>query len=340
MYKRLPLHELAETIKIFLECGENYTKTAEKLGINKGSVHSRFRTARAKRLLKEARKDPSTLDVMIMGMEDKLIEQYEHIASLERQIKSLADYRRVEVHEVEGEWVRCGIISDIHKGSLYHQAGLLELAYDVFEREGISNVYAAGDIVAGGKMYRGQEFELWAHGVDAQVDLTVNSWPEKEGITTHFITGNHDLSFWKNVGVDVGELIVHKRPEDLKYLGREEADIVFNTPNGKVRMRLVHPGKGTAYALSYHPQKYIEALEGGKKPHVIVMGHYHKAEKLPSYRNVYLIQAGCIEAQTPFMRRNNIAAHMGFWIIEFLVNEPQMVSRFRSEFVSWFGKQV
>jgi DNA polymerase II small subunit/DNA polymerase delta subunit B len=209
----------------------------------------------------------------------------------------------------------------------------------MFEREGISNVYVAGDLLAGGKMYRGQEFELWAHGADAQIDLAVNSWPEKKDMTTHFITGNHDLSFYKTAGVDVGHRLQELR-SDFNYLGREEADIVFNTEQGTARMRLVHPGKGTAYALSYQPQKYIEALEGGKKPHVICMGHYHKAEKLPQYRNIYLIQTGCIEAQTPFMRRNNISAHCGFWIIKFMINEAKMVSRFKSEFVSWFAKQV
>jgi hypothetical protein len=338
-YGKLPLSILTETIRVWLDQNKNYMEAGKILGITRGAVYRRVNSKRAKAILRSAGDDPAEILFMEKEVEDLLFEKYQHIAALEKQIKALADYRKVHVQEIDGEWVECGIISDVHKGSLYHQSGLLELAYDTFEKEEIQDVYVAGDLLAGGKMYRGQEFELWAHGVDAQVDLACNSWPEKKGITTHFITGNHDLSFHKNVGVDVGNLIPQYR-SDFNYLGREEADIHFDTPTGKARMRLVHPSKGTAYALSYQPQKYIEALEGGKKPHVICMGHYHKAEKMPNYRNIYLIQTGCIEAQTPFMRRNNLAAHCGFWIIRFLINEDQMVSRFKSEFVSWFAKQA
>ncbi len=336
--KRLTLQETVETIKTWLACGENTNETARRLGLNAGTIHSRLNTARAKQLIKEARRDPSYLDDLIGGIEDRLLDQYHTISKLQMQVESLQQFRQVHTSDIYDDSVKIGIVSDVHKGSLYHQADLLELAYDVFEREGIREVYSPGDVLAGGKMYRGQEFELFAHGVDQQVDLCVNTWPEKPGIVTKFITGNHDLSFYKNVGIDPGKPIAARR-SDMVYLGREEADIIFDTKYGKARMRLVHPGKGTAYALSYHPQKYIEALEGGKKPHIVVMGHYHKAEMLPSYRNVALVQAGCIEAQTPFMRRNHIAAAMGFWILEFSVNESKMLSRFGGEFVSWFATQ-
>ncbi|MHA2350718.1 MAG: hypothetical protein ACXADL_13935 [Candidatus Thorarchaeota archaeon] len=337
-YKQIPLHELVETIRSFLKNNESYQQTAIELGEHRGTVWNRLKSKRAKRIIERARIDPTELDMMQQEVEEILFQQYSHIAALEKQVASLADYRKVHVSAIEGDWINVGVVSDVHKGSLYHQSGLLELAYDTFEKEGIRDVYSPGDLLAGGKMYRGQEFELWAHGVDAQVDLLCNTWPEKDGITTHFITGNHDLSFYKQVGVDVGKRIPVHRP-DFNYLGREEADVHFETSSGKARMRLVHPSKGTAYALSYQPQKYIEALEGGKKPHVILMGHYHKAEKIPNYRNIYLIQSGCIEGQTPFMRRMNISAHCGFWILRFKINETQLVSRFKSEFVSWFGKQ-
>lgn len=337
-YGKLPLSVLVETIRIWLKHNESYQEAAKELGITRGAVYRRVHTQRARAIIRSSGKDPAELTFMEKEIEELLYEKYRHIEALEKQVAALADYRKVHVNDIYKDWIRVGVISDVHKGSLYHQSGLLQLAYDTFEKENITDVYVAGDLLAGGKMYRGQEFELWCHGVDAQVDLLCNSWPEKKGMTTHFITGNHDLSFYKTAGVDVGLLIPTYR-EDFNYLGREEADIHFMTDAGKARMRLVHPGKGSAYAISYQPQKYMEALEGGKKPHVICMGHYHKAEKLPNTRNICLIQTGCIEGQTPFMRRMNLAAHMGFWMLEFQVSEENMVSRFRSEFVSWFGKQ-
>ena len=336
--KRLTLQELAETIKTWLSVNKNQNATARRLGLNSGTIHSRLNTARAKQLIKEAERDPTYLDDLIGGMEEHILNQYQTISRLQAQVESLQTFRQTWHTDIYKESVKIGVLSDVHKGSLYHQADLLELAYDVFEKEEIKDVYVVGDILAGEKMYRGQEYELFAHGADAQIDLAANTWPEKKGILTHFITGNHDLSFWKQSGVDVGRRLESLR-DDFRYLGREEADIVFETDYGKARMRLVHPGKGTAYAMSYHPQKYIESLEGGRKPHLVLMGHYHKSDMMPQYRNVALVQSGCIEAQTPFMRRNFIAAHMGFWMLWFAVNENKMLSRFGGEFISWFAPQ-
>lgn len=334
---RISLQELAERIKTFIECGENYYETARKLGINSGALYNNLKTKRAKDLLVEARRDPTFIDEMIGGIEERLLEQYHTISQLQGQLERLQEFRQTHTSDLYDDVVKIGVISDVHYGSMFHQSSLMELAYDVFEKEEIPEVYVAGDVLAGGKMYRGQEFELLDHGVDQQIDRAVNSWPEKSGIVTKFITGNHDLSFFKSVGVDIGKTIQEAR-DDLRYLGREEADVEFLTKYGTARMRLTHPGKGTAYALSYQPQKYIEALEGGTKPHLVVMGHYHKSMKLPQYRNVALVMAGCIEAQTPYMRRNSLAAHMGFWILWFAVNEKKLVSRFGGEFISWFAK--
>jgi len=193
-------------------------------------------------------------------------------------------------------------------------------------------------LLAGENMYRGQVYELHIHGADAQVEYCVNEYPFVEGIKTHFITGNHDHSFWKRAGVNVGKAIDHHRP-DMNFLGEDAATVHFKMNKKAVRVRLAHPGKGTAYALSYQPQKYIEALSGGQKPHIIFMGHYHKAELLPNYRNVYLIQAGCLESQTPFMRARSLAAHTGFWIVEFSVNQAALLSRFKSEFFAMFEEK-
>jgi predicted phosphodiesterase len=261
------------------------------------------------------------------------------VTRLRQQVSELTSYRKIPTHSFEGDWVKVGIISDTHIGSLYERLDLLDGAYSVFEKEGIKDVYHAGDIIDGENVYRGHVYEIKVHGADAQVNHCVNNYPKKEGIETHFISGNHDLSFWKNAGIDIGEKIASRR-SDMKYLGREEADVPILCNNVKVILRLTHPGKGTAYALSYHPQKYIDALAGGQKPHIILMGHYHKAEQLPCYRNTYLIQSGCLQSQTPYMRRQSLAAHMGFWIIEFMIKPHVLISRFKSEFTAFYEGQT
>jgi hypothetical protein len=81
-------------------------------------------------------------------------------------------------------------------------------------------------------------------------------------------------------------------------------------------------------------QKIVEGLAGGYKPHLLVVGHYHKAELLPRIRNVAALQAGTFQMQTPFMARKGAEAHVGGWIVEFELGE--LCNRVKTEFVSFF----
>ena len=171
-------------------------------------------------------------------------------------------------------------------------------------------------------------------GVSNQANYTIKHYPKFSGITTYFITGNHDLSFYKRAQIDIGEMISQKRP-DLIYLGQEQADVRIGSKGKTVVMRLMHPGKGTSYAISYKSQKIAESLSGGEKPSILVIGHYHKAEYI-FYRNIHIIQAGTLEDQTSFMQRNFISAHRGFWIVEMKVPKVNDISRFKTEFIPFY----
>lgn len=232
--------------------------------------------------------------------------------------------------------VKIGFVTDTHFGSLFDDIESVNTAYTIFEQEGITTVLHAGDICDGEKMFRGHEYEIRIHGADNQIAYVCENYPAIPGITTQFITGNHDLSFYKHAGIDIGAQIAARR-EDLIYLGQDEANITFQSEHGKCLVRLNHPGGGSAYALSYHGQKYIESLTGGEKPNIILTGHYHKAELMPSYRNICAVQGGTLQYQTRFMRNKNLAAHKGFWIIEFNIDADNMISRFRGEFYALYA---
>lgn len=255
------------------------------------------------------------------------------------QIMKALQGTEIPIHRYYGKTVRFGVLSDTHIGSLYENRELMEIAYDVFLKEGITNVYHCGDITDGEKMYRGQEYELYAHGADRQIDAVAERYPYRKGINTYFILGNHDLSFWKHSGNNIGEKISNKR-KDLIYVGDEEVDILVGDKKNNAIIRLLHPHKGSAYAISYQIQKYIESLSGGQKPKVLLVGHYHKTEFLPSYRNVLAMQAGCTQSQTPFMRGRNLAAHTGFWIVELQIDENNSVRRFKPEFFAHYETAV
>ena len=139
--------------------------------------------------------------------------------------------RRKRLAAMLGGWILwvnkeepIGLIGDTHLGSKYCRLDYLWEYYDIANREGVKKIYHAGDMVAGENMFRGQVYELYAHGFKAQAQEVIDEYPEVKGITTYYILGNHDLSFWKTAGADISDLVTSQR-KDLVCLGYEEADI-------------------------------------------------------------------------------------------------------------------
>lgn len=249
------------------------------------------------------------------------------------KVEALADVQgKIKVESRYDCHLRFAILGDTHIGSLYFSEAALHAFADHCKREGVTAIYHAGDVIDGHRVYRGQEFELRDLGLEAQLDRLEKVWPT--GFKTHFITGNHDASFKALAGVSVGTLIEQRR-DDMIFLGEDQAQVQFQTPSGQYTLGLLHPGGGSSYALSYRPQKIIDALEGGAKPNMLVIGHHHKAEFLPAYRNVAAIQAGTTQRQTPFMARGGLAAHVGGWIVDVWVGD--LHNRIRPEFVAFYG---
>ena len=257
------------------------------------------------------------------------------------QIEPPVEEKRVVVQNQEPEhhgftWdgtdtIRFAIIGDTQIGSKYTQLSYLHRFYDICAREGIANVYHTGDITDGIKMRPGHEYELYEVSADEMRDDVVMHYPKREGITTHFITGNHDASLYKHVGYDIGRAIAQMR-SDMRYLGRDCA-VINLTPNCTLELR--HPWDGTAYAISYKLQKMIEAMESDSKPNILAVGHYHKAEYI-FYRNVHALQTGCFQGQTPFTRGKGISVHLGGWIVTIRVDSTGTIQSFAPEFIPYY----
>lgn len=231
--------------------------------------------------------------------------------------------------------VRFALVGDTHINSKYTQISYLHQFYEECQRQGIKHVYHTGDIDEGEQMRPGHQYECYTQGADEHVAEIVRVYPKIDGIKTHFITGNHDSSITKRCGYNIGPAIAAKRP-DMEYLGQDCA-IIKLTPNCTLELR--HPWDGTAYSLSYKPQKMIEAMAGGEKPNILAIGHYHKAEYL-FYRNVHSFQTGTFCGQTPFMRGKGISAHMGGWIVEITVDEQGYIQRISPQFFPFYYSTV
>lgn len=255
------------------------------------------------------------------------------LAAEHAKVEALADVQgKVHVETAPDCHFKFAVVSDIHAGSLYFDAKSLKAFYEYAAKQGVTSAYCAGDVIDGHKVYRGQEFELRDLGLDAQVSRICSDWPQT-GIVTHFITGNHDASFKSEAGVVAGRVIESARG-DLRFLGEEQARVEFKTRNGSFSLMMLHPGGGSSYAISYRLQKIIESLEGGTKPDMLAVGHYHKAEMIPSYRNVCGVQCGTFQKQTPFMARGGLSAHVGGWIIDVTKGVGHNV--IKAEFVAFY----
>lgn len=225
-----------------------------------------------------------------------------------------------------------GLASDAHLCSKYAREDVLGDLYDAFEREGVDRVFNAGNYIDGEDDKN--RFDLTIHGLEPQVAYLVEHYPQRGGITTYAITGeDHEGWFSRREAIDVGRFVEnHMRQagrEDWVDLGFIEARIDLVNANTGVRGSLVvmHPGGGSSYAYSYRPQKIVEALSGGEKPSVLVIGHYHKLS-CHMIRGVWTIQAGCQQDQTVFMRKKGLDAHVGGHIIT-LEQDPKTGAIFR-----------
>ena len=292
---------------------------------------------------------PKTID--LSKLRDLIAEGPAGREKLEKQAKAIDElqsslmqaFKRQRPYEVpvqsKDNVIKFGVIGDTHLGSLYQRADALKAFYEGCAAEGVKIVLHAGDVLAGWKVYRGQEFELRPDGKSwpEQRDIFFQDAPRVDGITTIFITGNHDNSFKNLVGMVVGEELGAKRL-DWKFIGQDVGTVVLKSNDGEdFRVQLLHPAGGTAYAVSYHAQKVIESLAGGQKPDLIVIGHYHKSLYMPAYRNVSCILPGCFESQTPFMVRKSIAAHVGGWIVTVVLGDrKKLTSRVKAEFIGFY----
>lgn len=234
-------------------------------------------------------------------------------------------------YDFSGDVIKIGVLSDLHIGSNHTNEERIIAAFELFKLEGVSLVLLPGDITEGMSGRDGHVYELTHIGYHAQRQAAINILqPYSSIFDIKMISGNHDL--WYASKANMGALIVKDICESVgaEYLGEHEAIINING----VKIMLWHGEDGASYALSYRLQKIIESFTGGEKPNILLAGHDHKYGNF-FIRNVHAVGAGCIQKQTPWMRRKRLAAYEGFNIIEATIKDEQ-VKRFKSEWIPFY----
>ena len=271
--------------------------------------------------------------------QQRLKRQQAEIGRLQETVNRLHKQRKGSILNLpcDTDTVTFGVCGDLHMGSLYEASDKLAIFFRACAEAGVRDILCAGDILDGWKMYRGQEFELAKIGYEQQSKHFADIAPQIKGVTVRFITGNHDASFKTLVGMNVGELLQGLRP-DWQCIGEDSADVVFTSASGReYRVRLIHPSGGTSYAISYRGQKIVESLAGGSKPQMLGIGHYHKSESIPNYRNVHVLQTGCFQWQTPFMERGGLSAAVGGWLVRVGIGtEQSLCNTVETKFIGFY----
>jgi hypothetical protein len=208
-----------------------------------------------------------------------------------------------------------GFSADQHLGSKYERLDVLNELYDIFAERGVDRVFNAGNWIDGEARFN--KYDLKVHGMDQQLWYLAEHYPQREGIVTYSVAGDdHEGWYGQREGIDIGKhaerIMRDAGRKDWVHLGFMEAfvSLVHAKSKQSCQLLLIHPGGGSSYAHSYKPQKIVESFEGGEKPAILLIGHYHKL----SYniiRNVYTIQSGTTQDQTTFMRKKGIDAHIG-----------------------------
>lgn len=213
-----------------------------------------------------------------------------------------------------------GASGDQHLGSKYERLDVLNDLYDRFAKAKVQAVYNTGNWIDGEARFN--RHELKVHGMEAQCRYLAKHFPHRKGIKTYAVAGDdHEGWYSQREGVDIGRfaerIMREEGRDDWVNMGFMEGYVrLVNANSGKSSvMAVVHPGGGSAYALSYSIQKIIEGLDGGEKPAVGLYGHYHKLWA-GNIRNVWCVQTGTTKDQDAFMRKKKIDAHVGGVIVK------------------------
>jgi len=228
---------------------------------------------------------------------------------------------------IKGNKFKVACMSDLHFGSREMKLKQFNAFMEHTFKENVDIYLIAGDILDGTKVYKGQEYEQYSCNLDEQLKLFLNNFPVVS--KCYFILGNHDYSFYKSVGVNIGD-IIEKERKDLKYIGVHSGNININ----EIPFELWHGSGASGYALTYKLQKKIESYMSGKKPRFLISGHWHQSCVFTT-RNVTALHAGCFQGDTILLKALALQPQIGGWILD-ITHENKEVKSIKSEFIQFY----
>lgn len=226
---------------------------------------------------------------------------------------------KIEEPLSQQDYVTFGVVSDTHLGSRYERLDALNRMYDIFFECGVKTVFHCGNYVDGEAHFN--RYDLHTVGMAGQIEYFINEYPLRTGIKTYFVAGDDHEGWWQQRdGVEIGsytELEAKKAGRnDLVYLGYVERDVVMNIGGDPFIIRVLHTGGGSSKGISLSGQNIVDSYHWTDTVDMLLVGHLHKTDFLPYYNGTSVVQAGCFQEQTTFMRKRKIIPAIGGWIID------------------------
>ena len=176
--------------------------------------------------------------------------------------KNVYKERRLPIND---EVVTFGVITDLHIGHIEYRPDILRHAIKNFKQNNVSFVVNSGDTIEGMSGREGHIYELTHIGASNQFDYFRNEFKlfEEAGLNVYSIEAANSHSGWykskANMGLDVGKEM-EATCKSYYFLGYDDIDLLIGDTD--LRIKLVHPGGGSAYALCFDDKTEIMTENG------------------------------------------------------------------------------
>ena len=316
-----PPRAMSEEIKRLVEFTRSKARSLEEVCDRLGKSPSQV-----KRLITDAQAEGFTIEVA-----------HDHIGF--RLPEPIArETRDTGVAPTVGGLNQVLVVSDTHLGSKYCLRAQLRDCIDTAYAQGVREVLHAGDVLDG--KYSHSMFELTHAGIEDQSRDLFEVLPRKPGLTYHAISGNHDDTFADAVGMSPGDYIVgyfkSKGRNDLTFYGRRGA---YLKHRGAI-IELWHPRSGGSYSLSYHLQNHIRDYGVGRKPDILIAGHWHIFVYLEQ-RGVHALGAGTFQGQgSAFSKSLGGSPAIGGTILSWEITKTRTLRKFGVQRLSYYEEEA
>lgn len=210
------------------------------------------------------------------------------------------------------------LISDTRFGSKYQQLSRVNDAYEQAYKKGYKHVIHLGDITEGLYALKSPYYQtLFADTTESQIDYVVEHYPQVEGMTTYFLTGDQDTTHTTKNGIDIGRAISRQR-EDMVYLGNMRC--LINVRNMKILAQHLKIGAfDRAKTISLKPQDFISSMRSEEKVDIILDGHLLVDQQITE-REMQEISVPSLVATTPRIRSNAVPHNVGYILLNTKMN--------------------